>query len=577
MSMKDHGCRFVFFLGAGCSVSSEVPTASTLVKRWLPKLKKLKTGVEDDASSWATTYFEEYSDNDAAKFYGKVMEDLFTTSKSRQTEIERLMEGKDPAYGYAVLSRMLSDEKIGSHFNIVLTTNFDDLLADALYLYTNTKPLVIYHESLVNFVTLSRTRPLIVKLHGDARLEPKNVEDETNDLEVDVKNVLKKLLSETGLIFIGYGGNDNSIAIILESLEKDSLPWGVYWVGNNLPSEKMTKWLEKRKSTWVKHQDFDELMLLFQHEFDLKQPSKKRFDDLIFTYHETMKKLQRKIRTRPHSMAKEILEKAMDELAKKLTDSEKVILEADGYERTDPDHANEIYSIGLDKFPNNVRLHMAYADFLHFYRPQIDLDEAEKHIRDAIKLSDGKDFSYFTALGILLKDKGKVEEAEKSFKNGLKDGTQFAILHYAGFLTRSKQDYEKALIYYEKAKKINENDLSFMIDFSDFLYVTDKIDESKKLIEKTVIESQGGDEELYAQLLKYAICGDEEVRKQCLKRFNELLKKYLKIFNWEYVSGLEKATKINNLNPKFVEELKKVAYGRNFDLKKFKEWNEVNS
>ena len=39
------GSRFAFFLGAGCSLSSGVPTAAQIVKNdWLPKLKKIKTG-----------------------------------------------------------------------------------------------------------------------------------------------------------------------------------------------------------------------------------------------------------------------------------------------------------------------------------------------------------------------------------------------------------------------------------------------------------------------------------------------------------------------------------------------------
>ena len=56
----------------------------------------------------------------------------------------------------------------GGRFSIVLTTNFDDLVADALYLFTAARPLVIHHESLANFIRPTRTRPLVVKLHGDA-------------------------------------------------------------------------------------------------------------------------------------------------------------------------------------------------------------------------------------------------------------------------------------------------------------------------------------------------------------------------------------------------------------------------
>jgi len=115
---------------------------------------------------------------------------------------------------------MMTFEDIGRHCNVVQTVNFDDLIADALYLYTQKKPLVISHESLSGFVKITRTRPLIMKLHGDARLDPKNTEKETQGLAENVRKVLKNLLHETGLIFIGYGGHDESIAEILTELHQ---------------------------------------------------------------------------------------------------------------------------------------------------------------------------------------------------------------------------------------------------------------------------------------------------------------------------------------------------------------------
>ena len=166
--------KLVFFLGAGCSISSGIPGAKDLVNIWLPKLKKLKTGSEEDCDSWVKEAYPEYDENNPALFYGKVIEELFFTADDRQQEIEGLIEGKDPSFGYAVLAQLMTHEKCGRHCNVVLTVNFDDLVADALYLYTNKKPLVISHESLAGFVRITRTRPLVIKLHGDARLEPKN-------------------------------------------------------------------------------------------------------------------------------------------------------------------------------------------------------------------------------------------------------------------------------------------------------------------------------------------------------------------------------------------------------------------
>ena len=102
---SDNDSKFVFFLGAGCSISSGIPGAAKLVREWLPRLKEMKTGNEDNYGTWAKEIYSDYTEEDASLFYGKVMEDLFLLPEERQKEVERLTEGKDPGFGYAVLYR----------------------------------------------------------------------------------------------------------------------------------------------------------------------------------------------------------------------------------------------------------------------------------------------------------------------------------------------------------------------------------------------------------------------------------------------------------------------------------------
>ena len=232
--------------------------------------------------------------------------------EERQREIEHLTEGRDPGFGYAVLAKMMSHQRYGSHCNAVLTVNFDDLIADALYLYTHKKPLVIIHDSLVGFVRSSRKKPLILKLHGDARLEPKNTDSETLELAGNVKKVLKNFLSETGLVFIGYGGHDESIANILDELPREALPWGIFWINKEIPDGNIGKWLRDRNAVWVDHKDFDELMLLIWNEFGLSHPEETRFTKLMETYKNTFANLSKKLDRSPESEVKDILSSSLE-------------------------------------------------------------------------------------------------------------------------------------------------------------------------------------------------------------------------------------------------------------------------
>ena len=268
----DNDHSHAFFLGAGCSRSSGILLAGELVQLWLPRLKKIETDDDSGHEAWAANVFPGYEPTKAAGFYGPVMERLFHTAQERQAEIEDIVTGKDPGFGYGALARLISHNKFGRNFNVVLTTNFDDMVADALYLYGRSKPLVISLDSLAGFVRATVRRPLVVKLHGDARLERRNTQEETADLPAQTTKALRTLLHDRGLVFVGYGGGDKSIANFLSEMPPAALPGQVYWVNEREPGPRLLQWLKTRRATWVKHRDFDHLMYLMLDAFALGYP-----------------------------------------------------------------------------------------------------------------------------------------------------------------------------------------------------------------------------------------------------------------------------------------------------------------
>ena len=462
--------RFVFFIGAGCSISSGVPGANELVKTWLRNLKKLRTGDDANLEQWAKKEYIDYDESQAAKHYGKVIQELFLNSETRQREIERLTDEKDPGFGYAVLAKLMSHNNFGSHCNAVLTVNFDDLIADALYLYTNKKPLVIVHESLVGFVRSTRKRPLVLKLHGDARLEPKNTESETNELSESVKKVLKNFLAETGLIFIGYGGHDESIAHILNELPNNALPWGIYWINNGIPETSIGKWLRDRKAIWVNHRDFDELMLLIWKEFELSHPDERRFGRLIETYMGTFDTLRNKLESKPRD---EITEELSISLDKALKDAEPnwwgYYLEAEKYKKTDPNRSENIYIEAMSKFPNNENLPHNFALFLRYIRK--DYDRAEEYYKKSLELNPKSVThlgNYANFLEVIRKDYDRAEEYYKdSFE--IKPDHANNLGNYANFLEDIRKDYNRAEEYYKKSLELNPNDADHLGNYANFL------------------------------------------------------------------------------------------------------------
>jgi hypothetical protein len=215
--LSEDDCNLVWFLGAGCSISSGIPGAAGLVRQWLPRLKAQEEGNDSNWEEWAKARFEQFDPDHAALLYGAVIDALFPLPRERQQEVERLTSGRNPSVGYALLAVLIAHEEYGPRANVVLTTNFDDLMADSLYLLTSKKPLVVVHESLAPYARASRSRPLVVKLHGDARLSPRNTPGETEDLDEELRRRISSLVQGCGLVFCGYGGNDHSIERFISS------------------------------------------------------------------------------------------------------------------------------------------------------------------------------------------------------------------------------------------------------------------------------------------------------------------------------------------------------------------------
>ena len=281
-----HDSKVVWFLGAGCSVSSGVDDAAMLTKRWAGQLKYLETGDEDHLDDWAEARFPSYDRNDPAAAYIQVHEALFYTDQDQQREQEALATDGQPGFGYATLAQLLTHEKWGDRCNTVITTNFDDLAADALYFYSQRKPQVLTHESFDRHVQISDARPTIVKLYGDAHLSSEYLDGNRRLLRTDVKDRLRALATECTLVFVGYGGRDDCILDLFEDMPQGAPSGGVYWVNDKAPGKSMAEWLEGRRAIWAQNESFDDLMFLLRQEFQLGHPRIDRFDQILQKYEE---------------------------------------------------------------------------------------------------------------------------------------------------------------------------------------------------------------------------------------------------------------------------------------------------
>jgi Tfp pilus assembly protein PilF len=613
--------KVVFFVGAGCSISSGIPGAKKLVLKWLEFLKRKKTGNPDGLDEWAKGRIPGYDPEDPAAKYGEVFFEAYPDEKLRQLEIERICANAKPELGYILLAQLMSDKKYGPHFNAVLTTNFDDLIAEAFYLYSYDRPRMYVHESLYKYIDTDTIKPFVIKLHGDAHYDPKSTKLETVELNPKVRETIDHLLYKKALVFLGYGGNDNSIA----------------------------KWFEDVK--WVRHSDFDELLFHIAEEFDLSIPKKKvfleRYEKVERIYQEALGRFQKAAPEIVDAKEREALVEAVSKTAKQFQNWWAVQLEADKYEKTDTRKADEIYRDGLEQFPDSSELMGNYAVFLkniredcpaaeEYYKRAIkagpnnpnalgnyavflknvhedyeaaedyykraveadpenainsnnyglflyeirkDYDGAEEYFKRAIKA----DPDYAKALGnyaLILKNvREDFDAAEKYYKRAVEADPDNTVNlgNYANFLYGIREDYPAAEEYYKRAIKADPKDADYLGNYAGFLFARGRADEAKKYLEKALELADNDPLIVESYFYRYAHSDDKKERAAALSEVKKLITSGVRSPGWDLSQNVARAVEDGHPEPEFLALLAKVIADEAAasELDQFEAWKDA--
>ena len=231
--------KFCLLIGAGASFSSGIPTARQLVDQWKDDLRKIESK-DNPALEGCTIYDKEFNDfynnwklSKVGELinpsdYSVLMEHFRPTPALRQALIEEKVNGKYPGFGYLYLSMLID----AGYFNVIFTTNFDDLMNDALYRFIDSRPLVCSFDSNISSIRITSKRPKIIKLHGDYLFNNiKNTVSEVRNLTNNMEDKFRQLCQEYGLIVIGYSGGDDSVMDIIKAMLKDTeyLKMGLHW------------------------------------------------------------------------------------------------------------------------------------------------------------------------------------------------------------------------------------------------------------------------------------------------------------------------------------------------------------
>jgi len=425
--------KYVFFLGAGCSKSSGISLASELAEEWYEKLKSQTTKFNK--------FNEKYKINDDTnieygKLYFDIFETLFPTPLMQQKEIQRITneKGVNPSLGYYTLASLMQKPP----FNTVITTNFDNLIQDALIYRGKKRALVISHEDLAQFIERDET-PMITKIHGDAHMHPFNNKKETKKIPKELKGAIQGLFTNAKVIFIGYGGNDKSIANLLNGCDRIDQ---VYWFGSNQPKEvALGKWWKKSKTkAYIKERDFDRIMNTLQAKFEIKKPN----------FRKIAKKLKRSYKSSVKNKAKEIIE---------ISDDKKTYL--DYYTLAYNYQEMKEYEKAIEKYKISISINPKYASSYNnlgsVYAAKNEHEKAIKEYQKAIDINSTNDICYFN-MGLSYAKMKEYKKAIELYNKAIDLNSMYEKAYYhRGLVYDYLGEYKKAIDSYEKAIEINPN------------------------------------------------------------------------------------------------------------------------
>jgi tetratricopeptide (TPR) repeat protein len=484
---------FCFILGAGVSRSSGIPTGGEMAMVWLRELHEAANFKGQSLEEWATPErigIDDFRMDELARFYPQLYQRKYRyNARAGIAFLEDRMAGKEPSYGYSVLAYLLAE----TQHRVVVTTNFDNLVADALSIHSKKVPLRIDDDALVKYAAADR-HPLLAKVHGGLGFSPKSAPDDISTLSPGWCATLEKILARYTPIVIGYEGNDGSLMGCLKKLPADipdRLLWCVYDPDATADdclkrvSPEVREYVESRHGLFVPIGGFDELMAILHwrlHELalipDLHAQLKERALLRETNYKNQQEKLSkavaayviREMRTGTSSTSdtadtepvQQLTEKDEPPLIRyaKISINEhvwlKTLKESPSIanlvryaqfleqERLDYDNAELYYERALAADPREISVLVPYADFLN--RKRNDSEKAEKYFKLALEI-DPDNHPALTSYAHLLHMAGRdLDKAEELYKRAIKAEPRdaYVLELYAEFLRDIRKDYEKA-------------------------------------------------------------------------------------------------------------------------------------
>jgi len=248
---------FALLLGSGLSRAAEVPTGWEVTLDLVRRVA-VAQGVDEQAD-WAAWYRDQTG---TEPNYSTVLEEIALSAEERRSILHRYIEPneEDKEHGRKVPTKAhyaIADLVRAGYIRVIITTNFDRLMENALRERGIEPCIVSAVDGLRGAEPLTHTACYILKLHGDykdARIL--NTETELTRYPPEYDALLDRIFDEHGMIVSGWSG-EWDLALRAAFLRAPSRRYTTFWTVRGIPGSGAQQLIEHRRARVITITDAD--------------------------------------------------------------------------------------------------------------------------------------------------------------------------------------------------------------------------------------------------------------------------------------------------------------------------------
>ncbi|MFJ4347637.1 SIR2 family protein [Pseudomonas sp. NPDC089401] len=248
-SMFENPGVYAVLLGSGVSRSAGIPTGWEITLD-LVRRAGIAAGAGEQGN-WHSWYVNRHKQEPN---YSTLLEELGSTPKERQRLIEGFLSPTEDELEQGLklptpAHRAIADLVKSGHVRVIITTNFDRLMENALRDVGLEPTVVSTADGFAGAEPLTHTDCYILKLHGDfkdARIL--NTDSELSEYPAAFDALLDRILDEFGLIVAGWSG-DWDRALRAAIMRAPNRRYSSYWLTRGKLSERAQELVSHRRAT----------------------------------------------------------------------------------------------------------------------------------------------------------------------------------------------------------------------------------------------------------------------------------------------------------------------------------------